>query len=132
MTVKWYAITLSVVSVDSKLGTSRGAAAALFVLFAGAAGAGVVAADFRAGADLLRRFRFLAPGLELQILLRATLPALDLFGFFFRTRGLHEVEEANRFRVDAPHHVFEKLESLFFELDQRIHLTVATQADAFL
>src|SRR6266446_1505624 len=44
-----------------------------------------------------------------------------------------DVEEiANRFVVDARHHVFEKDEGFFLEFDERIFLPVAAKADAFL
>src|ERR1700735_100069 len=58
-------------------------------------------------------------------------------------RGLHvvgiltgllndDVEEiADRFVVDARHHVFEQDERFFFELDDRVFLSVAAEADAF-
>src|SRR5260370_16167236 len=39
---------------------------------------------------------------------------------------------ANRFIVNARHHVFEERERFFLELDDGIFLRVATQADAFL
>src|SRR5467141_4330916 len=43
---------------------------------------------------------------------------------------LNVKEIANRFVIDARHHVFEQREGLFFELDDGIFLRVAAQADA--
>ena len=180
-------------------------AVAFFVFFAGAAGAGIVAADFGGGADGLGRFGLGGAGLILQVLLLALLFAIELArnvgqalrcGFVRACggaghrggwsahsrwrgarncvaestlklqraragrigasgttlaarsalrigRGLHvvgmllrllndDVEEiANRLVVDAPHHVFEHDECFFFELDDRIFLRVAAEADAF-
>src|ERR1700676_1817792 len=57
-------------------------AVALFVFFAGAAGAGVVAADFCAGAYGLRGFGLRGAGLILQIFLLALLFALKLARYF--------------------------------------------------
>jgi hypothetical protein len=51
---------------------------AFFVFFAGAARAGVVAADFCAGADWLGRFGLSGAGLILQIFLLALLFSLEL------------------------------------------------------
>src|SRR5579872_584586 len=101
------------------------AAAAFFVFFAGAAGTKIVAAGFGASADLLGGFGFFGAGLQLQILLGAALTALNLLGLFFGARGLHQVEEANRFRVDAAHHFLEKLEAFLFEFDEWVDLAVA-------
>ena len=53
-------------------------AVAFFVFFAGAAGAGVVAADFGGGADGFGRFGLACAGLILQILLLALLFAIEL------------------------------------------------------
>src|SRR5258708_26409731 len=53
-------------------------AVAFFVFFAGAAGTWVVAADFCAGANWLRRFGLRGAGLILQIFLLALLLALEL------------------------------------------------------
>src|SRR5580658_7802194 len=150
-------------------------AVAFFVFFAGAAGAGVVAAYFGAGADGFGGFGLRGAGLVLQFFLLALLLALHLAGEFGQAlrrrftgagcgaghgcacaltnwrrrrwllarctgralRGLFvlldlNVEEiADGFVVDARHHVFEHDEGFFFELDERILLTVAAEADAF-
>jgi len=53
-------------------------AVAFFVFFAGAAGTLIVAADFCAGANWLRRFGLRGAGLILQIFLLALLLALEL------------------------------------------------------
>src|SRR6266478_3812717 len=130
----------------------------------------IVAADFRARANGLRRFSLCRPGLILQIFLLALLAAFDfarhgrqLLRLARTCRGacdgrsgalrrrarrfllrlsptwrllalLHlNVEEiANRFIVDARHHVFEERERFFLELDNGIFLRVAAKADAFL
>src|SRR5580704_8445890 len=55
-------------------------AVAFFVFFAGAAGAGIVAADFGAGADGLGGFGLRGAGLVLQLFLLALLFALHLAG----------------------------------------------------
>jgi hypothetical protein len=55
---------------------------AFFVFFAGAAGTGIVAAYFGAGADGLGRFGLRGAGLILQIFLLALLASLDLSGDF--------------------------------------------------
>src|SRR3970282_75291 len=52
-------------------------AAALLVLLTGAAGAGVVAADLRAAAEGLGRFRLCRASQVLQFLLLAALPAFE-------------------------------------------------------
>ena len=67
----------------------RGGAVALFVFFAGAAGAGIVAADFGAGADAFGGFGLSGAGLVLEILLGALLAAFDaLLNFeLLRTRA---------------------------------------------
>src|SRR2546425_1098723 len=44
--------------------------------------------------------------------------------------NLNVEEIADRFVVDARHHVFEKYKGLFLEFDQRIFLPIATQPDA--
>src|SRR4029077_19519887 len=59
-------------------------------------------------------------------------PNLHLVGMPLRLLHLYVEEVANRFVVDAGHHVFEEHEGFFFELDERIFLAVAAQADAFL
>src|SRR5580658_11235635 len=109
-----------------------GGAVALLVFLAGAAGAGVVAADFRGCADGLGRLSLCGAGLELKILLLASLALLDLLRFRFGLGRLHEEEEANRFGVDAVHHLFEKGERFLLELDERILLPISAKADAFL
>src|SRR5208282_2361930 len=111
---------------------SGGGAVALFVFLAGAAGAGVVAADFSGGADGFGRLGLRGAGLELKILLLAALALLDLLRFRFGFGRLHEEEEANRFGVDAVHHLFEKGERFLLELDQRVLLSISAKADAFL
>ena len=54
--------------------------------------------------------------------------------FVGRALGLLDLdveEVADRFVVDARHHVFEEDESFLLELDDRIFLRVAAKADAF-
>src|SRR5580698_6927681 len=138
-------------------------AVAFFVFLAGAAGAGVVAAYFGAGADGFGGFGLRGAGLILQFFLLALLLALHfasegrealrrrfagagcgagdggaraLTDRLWRRwrltrptlRGLFvlldlNVEKiANRFVVDARHHVFEQDERFFFKLDERIFL----------
>ena len=70
-------------------------------------------------------------GLQLHFLLLPALAALDFLGFVFGPGRLNQEKIADRFRVDAPHHVFEQREGFLFEFDQRIFLSVTAQADAF-
>src|SRR5260370_15620275 len=161
---------------ESSTTLGRGAVV-FFVFFAGAAGTGIVAADFGASTHGLRRFGLRGAGLILQIFLLALLAALDLPGDFreplrltgcgarrgagygglrasgawwrattagrlrpklhfvgmlFRLLPLNLVEVADGFVIDAGHHVFKEHEGFFLELDERIFLAVAAQADAFL
>src|SRR5579863_9875666 len=109
----------------------RSRAVALLVFFAGAAGARIVAPDFRAGANRLGGFGLRGAGLKLEILLLAALALLDLFCFGFRLRGLHEEQEAHRFVVNSIHQIFKKGESLFLEFNEGILLAVSAKADAF-
>ena len=132
------------------------------VFFAGAAGAGIVAADFSARAYWLGRFRLRRTRLILQIFLLALLTTFDLTRDLRKTLGfagagcsarsggvsanrlqrtrrlgpglslrlfalLHlDVKQvANRFVVDARHHVFEQDKGFLLELDERIFLPVA-------
>src|ERR1700722_513669 len=129
-------------------------AVALFVLLAGAARAGIVAADFGAGADGLGRFDWRVASLKLHLLFLATLLAFDFFRRKLREsardqrflrgrcrlrrrrgrlfRRAHQKEEPHGFSVDAIHQLIEKYECFLLELDQRIFLPVPAQADAFL
>src|SRR5262249_24980670 len=66
---------------------SRVGAVAFLVFFAGAAGAGIVAADFGAGADGLGRFGLSGAGLVLQFLFLALLTALHVAGEWGQARG---------------------------------------------
>src|SRR5216684_1826500 len=45
---------------------------------------------------------------------------------------LHVIEITNGFVIDARHHIFKQNERFLLELDQRIFLSVAAEADAFL
>ena len=56
----------------------------------------------------------------------------DLFGLLFFFHRLQQEEEANRVFFDAVHQVFEEVEGFLLVFDERIALTVAAQADAFL
>ena len=60
-------------------------AVAFFVFFAGAAGAGIVAADFGAGADGFWRFGLRGAGLILQVFLLALLFAFELARYVGQT-----------------------------------------------
>src|ERR1700691_42013 len=129
-------------------------AVALFVLLAGAAGAGIVAAHFGAGAGGLGSFDRRVAGLKLHLLFLAALPAFNLFGRklrktarhqrFLRGRcsGLrdsprrllrrpHQEEEAQRFCITAIHQLIEEYERFLSQFDQWVFLAVPAQADAF-
>ena len=67
-----------------------GFATALFVFFAAAARARIVAAHFSSGAHRFWSFRLRRSGLILQSLLLATLTPLDFASFLFRAGGLNE------------------------------------------
>src|SRR5882724_8339281 len=148
-----------------EIANSRVGAVALFVFFAGAAGARIVAANFGASAHGLRCFRLCRAGLILQFFFLALLFAFhcarerrQLRGSFGGTRSrtgccrqwawrrwwrswrlvaafhlhLHVEEITHGFVVDARHHVFEKNECFFLELNERIFLRIAAKADRFL
>jgi len=128
---------------------------ALFVLLAGAARAGIVAADFGPGADGLGRFDWCVASLELHLLFLAALFALDFFRGELREAARHHLflrgrrgwlrrcrrglfrrpnqeEEAHSFGINAIHQLIKKNKCFFLELDQRVFLPVPAQADAFL
>src|SRR5271155_2143071 len=129
-------------------------AVALFVFFARAARAGIVAADFGAGTHGLGRFHGRVARLKLHLLLLAALFARDLFRRKFRKaarhqrllrgrgswlrrgrsgllRRPHQKEESHGFGVDAIHQLVEKNERFLLELDERVFLSVPAQTDAF-
>src|SRR5437879_6442497 len=154
-------------TTDTQECLSYSSAVALLVLLARSARTRIVAADFCARANRLRRFGLRRPRLILQIFLLTLLPPFDFAGhgrqllrfartccstshgrsgalrrcarrFLLRlspTRRLlallHlNVEEiANRFIVDARHHVFEERERFFLELDNGIFLRVAAKSN---
>src|SRR3954463_1793664 len=101
-----------------------GLAAAPFIFFAAAAGAGIVASDFGAGANGLGSFGLRRARLILELLLLALLAALDFALLILRLGGLNEEKIARGFSVNAGHHFFKKREGFFFELDQWIFLAV--------
>ncbi len=99
---------------------------ALLVFLAGAAGAGIVASDLRAGAHWLGRLGLRGAGGEFDLGLLAAVALFDFAGFLLGGfGGLHEEEEAHGFGVNALHHVFKQREGFLFEFDQRIPLPVA-------
>ena len=57
---------------------------------------------------------------------------LHFVGWSLGLLNLDVEEVADRFVVDARHHVFEENERFLLELDERIFLRVAAEADAFL
>ena len=67
-----------------------------------------------------------APAVSARILQRAARLPQRLLG------RPHQEEEPHGFGIDAIHHLFEECERFLLELDQRIFLSVAAQADAFL
>src|SRR5580704_15341289 len=78
-----------------------GLAVALLELLTAAAGAGIIASHFGAGADRLRCLSLGGAGLILKLLLLALLFALDFFGLVFGARGLNQEKIADSFCVDA-------------------------------
>src|SRR2546427_2790550 len=114
---------LKAVAVSWLRGSGR-FAAALFIFFAAAAGAGIVAPDFRSGPHRLWSFGLGGPGLILQLLLLAALTAFDFASFFFGARWLNQEQIANGLAINAAHHLLEKSEGFLFELDERIFLAV--------
>src|ERR1700733_12738512 len=136
-------------------GKSGRLAVALFVLLAGAAGAGIVAAHFGAGAGGLGSFDRRVAGLKLHLLFLAALLACDLFRRKLRKaarhqrflrgrcsrlrdnrgrllRRPHQEEEAHRFCINAIHQLIEQYECFLLEFDEWVFLAVPTQTDAFL
>src|SRR5688572_13797759 len=111
-------------------------AVALLVLLPRAAGARIVAADFRlralhGGRGFLRRAG------ERQLLLRwlrwkCALHALRLLTVALTSGQLDLPEDLHDAILDALQHRLEQLERLALVLDERIALAVATQSDAFL
>ena len=105
---------------------------ALLVLLAGATWAGIVPANFGAGADGFGGLGLRRTGLELEILLLPPLPLLDLFGLVLRLGGLHQEEESHCLGVNPVHQLVEQGEGFLLELDQGVFLAIAPQPDALL
>jgi hypothetical protein len=109
-----------------------GRAVALLIFLSAPARTRIIPAYFGARADRLGLLGLRSSRLKLHFLLLAALAALDFAGFVFRAGGLDQEKIAYGLGVNAPHHVFKQREGFFFEFDQRILLSVAAQADAFL